>query len=81
VGFIEDNDVVILGSGTTIYNMVNYISKEKNITVITSSLLIAARLCEFHNVTIIQLGGSVRYSSQSTVGPNAQENDVAIFCK
>lgn len=73
VEFIEDNDVVILGSGTTIYNMVNYISKEKNITVITSSLLIAARLCEFHNVTIIQLGGSVRYSSQSTVGPNAQE--------
>jgi DeoR family transcriptional regulator of aga operon len=73
VEFIEDNDVVILGSGTTIYNMVNYISKEKNITVITSSLLIAARLCEFHNVTIIQLGGRVRYSSQSTVGPNAQE--------
>ena len=29
VGFIEDNDVVILGSGTTIYNMMNYISKEK----------------------------------------------------
>lgn len=72
VGFIEDNDVVILGSGTTIYNMVNYISKEKY-HCYYSSLLIAARLCEFHNVTIIQLGGSVRYSSQSTVGPNAQE--------
>ena len=73
VSFIEDNDVVILGSGTTIYNMINYISKDKCITVITSSLLVSARLCEFHNVTIIQLGGSVRYSSQSTVGPNAQE--------
>lgn len=77
--FIEDNDVIVLGSGTTIYNMVNYIPKEKHITVITSSLLIAARLCEFQNITIIQLGGSVRFSSQSTVGPNAQDMMAQFF--
>lgn len=79
VSFIEENDVVILGSGTTVYNMINYLSKEKNITVITSSLIVAARLCEFHNITIIQLGGNIRYSSQSSVGPNAQEMMMQFF--
>ena len=73
VSFIEENDVIILGSGTTTYNMVSYLPKDKEITIITSSLLVAARLCEFPNIQILQIGGNVRHSSQSTVGPNAQQ--------
>ncbi|SDD90238.1 DeoR/GlpR family DNA-binding transcription regulator [Riemerella columbipharyngis] len=71
--FIEDNDVIILGSGTTVLNMVEHFPKDKNITVITSSLLIASTLCQYEKVNVIQIGGDVRKSSQSTVGPVAQE--------
>ncbi len=71
--FIEENDVVVLGSGTTVFSMMSYIPKELSITVITSSLLVAASLCKFENIHIINIGGTVRHSSQSTVGQHAQE--------
>ncbi len=73
VTFIEDNDVIIMGSGTSVMAMADFFPADKNITVITSSLVLSARLCQLANVTVIQLGGSVRKSSQSTVGPLSQQ--------
>ncbi|WKS94973.1 DeoR/GlpR family DNA-binding transcription regulator [Riemerella columbina] len=70
---IEDHDVVILGSGTTVLNMVESFPKDKTVTVITSSLLIANMLSQYEKIAVIQIGGEVRRSSQSTVGPVAQK--------
>lgn len=72
VSFIEENDVIILGSGTTVLSMVENLPVDKNLTVITSSLIVSSLLCKYENIAVIQLGGDVRRSSQSTVGPISQ---------
>lgn len=73
VDFLENNDVVFLGSGTTILDFAKNIPKTIPLTVVTSSLLVSSHLCEYEMVNVIQLGGDVRRSSRSTVGALAEQ--------
>lgn len=73
VDFLENNDVVFLGSGTTILDFVKNIPKTIHLTVVTSSLPVSSHLCEYEMVSVIQLGGDVRRSSRSTVGTLAEQ--------
>ncbi|PID51367.1 MAG: transcriptional regulator [Pasteurellales bacterium] len=68
VSFIEENDSIILTSGTTIYQMAKEMRNVKNLTVLTPSLPVAFELCKNNDINLIQLGGEVRKSSASVIG-------------
>ncbi|MFN3556793.1 MAG: DeoR/GlpR family DNA-binding transcription regulator [Bacteroidales bacterium] len=70
---IEPNDSIILASGTTINELARQISPLKGLTVICSSLIASQSLISHEEVEIIQLGGLLRKSSSSVVGPHAEK--------
>nr|WP_175623496.1 DeoR/GlpR family DNA-binding transcription regulator [Chryseobacterium schmidteae] len=67
--FIEENDFIILASGTTMHYLARNLRDFSKITVLTSSMKVALELCNNDSIDIIQLGGGVRKSSGSVVGP------------
>ena len=69
---IEPGDSIILASGTSIIEMARQIKAVEQLTVITASLNAALILSRDPIIEIIQLGGTVRKSSSSTVGYYAE---------
>ncbi|ASW74964.1 transcriptional regulator [Chryseobacterium piperi] len=65
---IQENDCIILASGTTMHYLARMLVNFGHLTVLTSSLRVALELCNNPNINIIQLGGEVRKSSTSIVG-------------
>ncbi|PIF43315.1 DeoR family transcriptional regulator [Chryseobacterium sp. 52] len=65
---IQENDCIILASGTTMHYLARMLANFGPLTVLTSSLRVALELCNNPNINIIQLGGEVRKSSTSIVG-------------
>lgn len=65
---IQENDCIILASGTTMHYLARMLVNFGPLTVLTSSLRVALELCNNPNINIIQLGGEVRKSSTSIVG-------------
>lgn len=65
---IQENDCIILASGTTMHYLARMLVNFGRLTVLTSSLRVALELCNNPNINIIQLGGEVRKSSTSIVG-------------
>lgn len=80
VDLIKETDSVILGSGTTVHAMAKYIHPEHKLNVITSSLAISLELAQRNSVSVIQLGGIMRSSSDSVVGPYAESFMDQITC-
>lgn len=70
--YISNNDYVILGSGSNIYYLSQIIKGFKKLTVLTPSLKVALELCQEPSIDTIQLGGDIRNSSASAVGPIAE---------
>lgn len=66
---IQPLDSIILASGTSIIEMANQIKSTKGITVLTASLNAALIVSELNDADVIQLGGVVRKSSSSVIGP------------
>jgi DeoR family fructose operon transcriptional repressor len=64
---INDDDTIILDSGTTTLEIAKKITA-KNITVITNSIDIAAELSNKENLQLIVTGGSLRFSTRAMVG-------------
>lgn len=65
---IEENDSIIIASGSTVYTFAENIKPLKHLTVVTASLKVSILLNEYDNVDVIQLGGTVRKNSVSVVG-------------
>ncbi|MDR0692946.1 MAG: DeoR/GlpR family DNA-binding transcription regulator [Prevotellaceae bacterium] len=70
---IQENDAIIIASGTTVLFLAKIIEAELPLTVLTSALNVAMALCKNPNIEIIQLGGIVRKTSTSVNGPYAQQ--------
>ena len=70
---IEPKDSIILASGTTIIELARQIIPKEHLTVVTASLNASQILSRDPVIDIIQLGGMVRKSSSSIVGPYAEE--------
>jgi len=66
------NDRIIIASGTTLLAFAHKIDITEPITVITPSVKISLILSYKPNIEIIQLGGSMRKSSASVIGPYAE---------
>jgi DeoR family transcriptional regulator of aga operon len=69
---LERNDRIIIASGTTVLAFANKINFTEPLTVITASVKISLSLCYRQNIEVIQLGGSMRKSSASVIGPDAE---------
>lgn len=69
---VSRDDTVILASGTTIHAFAHQLRPVGNLTVISASLQASEILSENESIEIIQLGGSLRHSSQSVVGEYAK---------
>lgn len=69
---LHKNDRIIIASGTTLLAFAQKIDITEPITVITPSVKISLLLSYKPNIDIIQLGGSMRKSSASVIGPYAE---------
>ena len=70
---IEQNDSIIIASGTTMTFLAREIRPAGRLTVITASVPVTQILSQDEQADVIQLGGITRSSSVSVVGPFAEE--------
>jgi DeoR family transcriptional regulator of aga operon len=72
---VGDNEILVLDSGTTTLEIARQLRRAapKGLTVITNALNIAVELCAAPQIRVIMLGGLLRHSSQSLVGPHAAQ--------
>lgn len=69
---IEQNDCILIASGTTVLSLAKHIKPKGNITVITAALNVALELIHNPEIEVIQLGGLLRKSSSSVTGVYAE---------
>jgi len=80
VELISDDDTIILDSGTTTLEVAKHLAGFKNLTIITNALNVASQLMNFPQIKVIMLGGMLRHSSLSMLGPLAEANIRNYFC-
>lgn len=82
---VKPGMTVCLDTGTTTLEVARALSGTDNLTVLTTSLVIAAELHTQDNIDLILLGGNVRKNSPDLTGPVAEENlsrfraDIAVI--
>ena len=72
VKLIGQNDAIIIGSGTTVFEFAHHINPVKPLTVITPAVKVTMELCNRPNVEVLQLGGLIRPNSSSVAGAYAE---------
>ena len=77
---IQNNDTIILDSGTTTFEVSNYLQKFENLTVITNALDIVNNLAPQKNLEAFMLGCYLKEFSMSLVGPMAERNLKNLSC-
>jgi DeoR family transcriptional regulator of aga operon len=77
---LKHDDRIIIASGTTLLTFAQQITITDPLTVITSSVNVALTLFYKPNVEVIQLGGTMRKSSASVIGPNAESFLSELMC-
>lgn len=71
--FVDDHDVIILESGTTVAAMVPYLTEKEGLTIVTNGLNTSNALRQLlSSATIICTGGILRDVSYTFVGPVAE---------
>ena len=76
---ITKDDSIIIASGTTVHALARNIRPIHKLTVISASLQVSEILANNEAIEIIQLGGTLRHSSNSVVGKYA-EGILSSFC-
>jgi len=74
------NDRIIIASGTTLLTFAQKISLTDPLTVITPSVKVSLTLSYKSNIEVIQLGGAMRKSSASVIGPYAESLLDELMC-
>lgn len=72
VKLIGENDAIIIGSGTTVFEFAHHLHPAKPLTVITPAIKVTMELCNRPNVEVLQLGGLIRANSSSVAGAYAE---------
>ncbi|AGA76502.1 transcriptional repressor AgaR [Echinicola vietnamensis] len=80
VSMIEENDSIILDSGTTTFEISNNLSKFERLTVISNALDIVNNLASYDNLDVMMPGGFLKEFSMSLVGPMAERNLKQLHC-
>ena len=71
---VEPGDTLILGPGTTTMEVARHLRGRRNLTVVTSSVNIAAELAGDPEIEVIVTGGRLRGTTYALVGSLADEN-------
>lgn len=69
---VQENDSILIASGTTILYAAKEMTNFKNLTAITASVSVSSLLSQNKYIDVVQLGGIVRESSVSVVGSFAE---------
>lgn len=69
---VKDHESIIIGSGTTVFQLTKVLKPERPLTVITPALKVALELTDKPNIDILQLGGQIRPNSSSVAGTFAE---------
>ena len=77
---LHESETVVLDVGTTVHEMAKAIRPDLSITVITSSLLIAADLSAKPLIRTIVTGGVVRHGEMSMIGSRAEASFDDLNC-
>ena len=80
VTLLGQNDSIIIGSGTTVFEMTRHLYPPRHLTVITPALRIALELCGRANIDILQIGGLIHHSSASAAGAFGERLLEEISC-
>lgn len=77
---IGQNDSIIIGSGTTVFELARILHPSKQLTVITPALKVALELCNRQYVAVLQMGGLIHQTSSSAAGSFAERLLDDISC-
>lgn len=66
---VEDDDTMFIDAGTTTIQVARNLSQHSNITVITNAVNIAMDVVRDSSIEVFMMGGLLRSSSASVVGP------------
>lgn len=77
---IKEGDTILIDSGTTALEVVRNLDRFHDLTIITNSVTALMEALKYKRFKVIMLGGSVRESSNSTVGPLAESNLKLFYC-
>jgi DeoR family transcriptional regulator of aga operon len=80
LALIGQTDSIIIGSGTTVFQLARCLHPAKHLTVITPAVQVTLELCRRPNVEILQLGGLIRPNSSSVAGSYAEQVLEGISC-
>lgn len=64
-GFVVDNDVIFIDSGSTTALMINYMGHLKNVTIVTNNLDVVMRAYPYENIDVYVLPGLYKRSNNS----------------
>lgn len=70
---VRDGDAVMLDSGTTVHQVARYLKMRRGLTVVTNAINIVNELANCEGITLLVTGGTLRPSTFSLVGAQAQE--------
>ncbi len=77
---INEGETILIDSGTTTLELAKNLDQFQNLTIITNALNIAVELSKYNRFNVILLGGHLRSSSLSTVGPLAETTLKNFYC-
>jgi DeoR family transcriptional regulator of aga operon len=77
---IEENNTIIIDSGSTTYELAKNLKRFNNLSVITNALNVATVLAEYNNINVIVPGGMLKKNSFSLVGILAERGFKDYFC-
>jgi len=72
VGMLDENDTIFLGSGSTTFYVARELIIRDDLTVVTNSVPILHELSNNSNMNLITVGGFLRRSELSLIGPFAE---------
>ena len=77
---INENETIIIDSGTTTMEVAKNLHNFQNLTIVTNAIDIALEVSKYNRFSVIMLGGHLRDSSLSTVGPLAEFVLKVCYC-
>ena len=77
---IREGDTILVDSGTTALEVVRNLHGFQDLTIITNSIHAMSEALKYKRFKVILLGGTVRDSSFSMVGPLAESNLKLFYC-
>lgn len=80
VKMIQEEEAIIIGSGTTVTALAKAIPKNFKLTVLTGALNVCTALLDNQHLEAVQLGGVIRKSSSSVVGHYAEDMLINFAC-